>query len=84
MCYVDPLVKFSEDCFFNSYGGYLKDVSAALELFRASEIIIHPDESVLEKQNYWTSHFLKEELSNMLIQPHRPNKHIALEVISYI
>ncbi|KAM2057932.1 hypothetical protein ACFX16_030568 [Malus domestica] len=76
----DPLVKFSEDCFFNSYGGYLKDVSAALELFRASEIIIHPDESILEKQNYWTSHFLKEELSNMLIQPHRPNKHIALEV----
>ncbi|KAB2615516.1 ent-kaur-16-ene synthase [Pyrus ussuriensis x Pyrus communis] len=75
-----PLVKFSEDCFFNSYGGYLKDVSAALELFKASKIIIHPDESILEKQNYWTSHFLKEELSNMLIQPHRPNKHIALEV----
>ncbi|ONI11838.1 hypothetical protein PRUPE_4G128600, partial [Prunus persica] len=38
-------------------GGYMKDIGAALELFKASEIIIHPDESVLEKQNNWMSQF---------------------------
>ncbi|XP_040361761.1 ent-kaurene synthase, chloroplastic isoform X3 [Rosa chinensis] len=72
----DPLSQFSEDSFFNSLGGYLKDTGAALELFRASEVIIHPDESVLEKQHYWTSHFLKQELSNNLTQAHKLNNHI--------
>ncbi|XP_021801200.1 ent-kaur-16-ene synthase, chloroplastic-like [Prunus avium] len=77
----DPLIsQFSEDRFFNSLGGYMKDISAALEFFKASEIIIHPDESVLEKQNNWMSHFLKQELSNTLTQARRLNKHIGLEV----
>ncbi|XP_050107761.1 ent-kaur-16-ene synthase, chloroplastic-like isoform X2 [Malus sylvestris] len=76
----DPLTQYSEDRFFNSLGGYMKNIGDALELFRASETIIHPDESVLEKQHYWTSHFLKQELSNTLIQGHRLNKHIGLEV----
>ncbi|PRQ30350.1 putative ent-kaurene synthase [Rosa chinensis] len=66
----------SADSFFNSLGGYLKDTGVALELFRASEVIIHPDESVLEKQHYWTSHFLKQELANNLTQAHKLNKHI--------
>ncbi|XP_050370641.1 terpene synthase 6, chloroplastic-like isoform X2 [Argentina anserina] len=84
----DPLRQFSEDCFFNSFGGYLKDTGAALELFRASEVIIHPDESVLEKQHYWTSHFLKQALSDNLTQVERINKHIdqvddALQFPSY-
>ncbi|XP_070662463.1 ent-kaurene synthase-like 1 [Malus domestica] len=76
----DPLTQYSEDRFFNSLGGYMMNIGDALELFRASETIIHPDESVLEKQHYWTSHFLKQELSNTLIQGHRLNKHIGLEV----
>ncbi|CAN6689101.1 unnamed protein product [Malus baccata var. baccata] len=76
----DPLTQYSEDRLFNSFGGYMKNIGDALELFRASETIIHPDESVLEKQHYWTSHFLKQELSNTLIQGHRLNKHIGLEV----
>ncbi|CAB4276940.1 unnamed protein product [Prunus armeniaca] len=59
---------------------FLQDIGAALELFKASEIIIHPDESVLEKQNNWMSHFLKQELSNTLTQARRLNKHIGLEV----
>ncbi|PRQ30333.1 putative ent-kaurene synthase [Rosa chinensis] len=77
----DRLNQFSEDHFFGSLGGYLRDTDAALELFRASEVIIHPDESVLEKQNYWTRNFLKQEFSNNLTQPHRINKHIGLEVV---
>ncbi|KAI5334176.1 hypothetical protein L3X38_024309 [Prunus dulcis] len=76
----DPLTKFSEDCYFNYPGGYLRDVGAVLKLFRASEITLHPDESVLEKLNYWTGCFLKQELSSNLIQAHRLNKHIGQEV----
>ncbi|KAM2009837.1 hypothetical protein ACFX16_004557 [Malus domestica] len=76
----DPLTQYSEDRLFNSLGGYMKDIDDALELFRASETIIHPDESVLEKQHHWTSHFLKQELSNTLIRGHNLNKHIGLEV----
>ncbi|KAI5334145.1 hypothetical protein L3X38_024278 [Prunus dulcis] len=54
-----PLTQFSEDCFFNSLGEYLRDVGAAFEFFRASEITLHPDESVLEKLNYWTRRCLR-------------------------
>ncbi|KAL6196847.1 hypothetical protein ACLB2K_032460 [Fragaria x ananassa] len=76
----DRLNQFSDYKFFDSLGGYLRDTDAALELFRASEVIIHPDESVLENQNYWTRNFLKQELSNNLTQPHSINKYIGLEV----
>ncbi|XP_050370645.1 ent-kaurene synthase 5, chloroplastic [Argentina anserina] len=76
----DPLSQFSEECFFNSLGGHLKDTNSALEIFRASEVIIHPDESVLDKQNHWTSNFLKQVFSNNLTQPQRTKKHIGLEV----
>lgn len=62
----------------------MRDVGAALELFKASEITLHPDESVLEKLNYWTHCFPKQELSSNLIQAHRLNKHIGQEVASYV
>ncbi len=60
----------------------MKDIGAVLELFRASEIIIHPDEFVLEKQNFWTSHFLKQELSNGSIHAGGLNKYVDQEVVS--
>ncbi|GAU35840.1 hypothetical protein TSUD_56490, partial [Trifolium subterraneum] len=46
----DPFYQYSEDKFGNSLKGYLKDVGAVLELYKASQVIIHPDESVLVKQ----------------------------------
>ncbi|KAM7270090.1 hypothetical protein ACFE04_029304 [Oxalis oulophora] len=61
----DSLSRFAEENgFFSSLEGYLKDVGAVLELYRASQLIIYPDESILDKQNSWTSNFLKQELSN--------------------
>ncbi|KAG7955138.1 hypothetical protein I3843_11G055600 [Carya illinoinensis] len=61
----DPFSQLSEkDHFSSTLEGYLKDIGAVLELFRASEIIIHREESVLEKQNLWTRNFLRRELSN--------------------
>ena len=56
----------------------MKDIGAVLELFRASEIIRHPDEFVLEKQNFLTSHFLIQESSNGSIHADGWNKYVGL------
>ncbi|KAH7536670.1 hypothetical protein FEM48_Zijuj03G0009100 [Ziziphus jujuba var. spinosa] len=76
----EPLTQFSEDHIFNYLGGHMKDISTILELYRASQFIIHPNESILEKQNFWTSHFLKQELSNGSIRADKLNKYIGQEV----
>ncbi|XP_021684518.1 ent-kaurene synthase TSP4, chloroplastic isoform X2 [Hevea brasiliensis] len=75
----DMLTQFTKECFFSSLGGYLKDTRGALELFKASQII-YPDESLLEKQNSWTNHFLKQELSSGSIYADRLGKHLTTEV----
>ncbi|OMP00169.1 hypothetical protein CCACVL1_03450 [Corchorus capsularis] len=76
----EPLTGFAEEHFFSSLGGYLKDSDAVLELFRASEMIIYPDELVLEKQNSWTSHFLKQELSSSSKSADKINKYAVQKV----
>ncbi|KAI3927245.1 hypothetical protein MKW92_011048 [Papaver armeniacum] len=50
--------------FFNTPGGYNKDLQCALELYRASQIMISADESILETQNIVSSIFLKRCSSN--------------------
>ncbi|KAM7502390.1 hypothetical protein LguiB_001294 [Lonicera macranthoides] len=62
----DPLTQIAkEEGYFSSFGGgHLKGISDALELYRASQLIISPDESALRKQNLQSSHFLKLTLSN--------------------
>ena len=57
-------------------------MGAALELFRASEMIIHPDDMVLEKQNSWASDFLKQGISNSSIHGDRLDIYITQEVVS--
>ncbi|KAM4070765.1 hypothetical protein ACB094_11G008700 [Castanea mollissima] len=77
----DPLTQLSEDygaiC---CLGGYVKDIGAVLELFRAPEIIIHPEEFVLEKQNFLTSHFLIQESSSGSIHADGQNIYVGLQV----
>ncbi|GAB4852982.1 hypothetical protein Ancab_017171 [Ancistrocladus abbreviatus] len=64
-----PLSIYSEEDYgFDRFGGHLKDINDALELFKASQFVIYPDESYLEKQNLWTGHFLKQQLSNHSLQ----------------
>lgn len=75
----EPLTEFAEEHFFNSLGGHLKDLGAPLELYRASQMTIHPDDQVLEKHKSWTSHFLKEELSSGSTCA---NKHIILQKVN--
>lgn len=83
-CSVDPFTQLSEkDHFSGTLQGCLKDIGAVLELFRASEIIIHREESVLEKQNLWTRNFLRQELSNGSIYTGGLNNYLGKEVVSW-
>lgn len=76
----EPLTQLFEDHFSDSTGGYLKNTGVALELYKASQIIIHPNESALEKQKSWLTHLLKEQLSNGVMQADRFNRVISQEV----
>ncbi|XP_065854405.1 ent-kaur-16-ene synthase, chloroplastic isoform X2 [Euphorbia lathyris] len=75
----EKLNQFTEDHFFNSLGGYLDDIRPALELYKASQIIL-PDELFLKKQISWTSQFLKQKISSGLRHTDGINKHITEEV----
>ena len=77
------MAQFSEDHIFDYLGEHTKDIGAALELYRASQIIVHPEETILKKQNLWTSHFLKQELSNGSIVEDKLYKYIGQEVVFY-
>ncbi|KAK8997118.1 hypothetical protein V6N11_020604 [Hibiscus sabdariffa] len=76
----EPLTAFDEENFFNSLGGYLKDLDAVVELFKASQMIIHPNEQFLEKQIAWTSRFLKQELSNSSTYANKHKQNIMQKV----
>ncbi|CAN1290535.1 Ent-kaurene synthase 5, chloroplastic [Linum perenne] len=69
----------SEDCFFNSLQGYLKDTTAILELHRASQII-YLEEPILEAQNAWTRNFLQRQLSDGSINADQPGGSITTKV----
>lgn len=61
----DPLVKFlEEDSPSNLNHGRLKDINSMLELYQASEMVIHPDERILEKFNSRMKLILEQWLSN--------------------
>ncbi|XP_073100902.1 ent-kaur-16-ene synthase, chloroplastic-like [Elaeis guineensis] len=60
----DALTRFGDASpFFNSIQGHLKDMKTVLELYRASQTKILPNELVLDKLGSWSSNFLREELS---------------------
>ncbi|KAI4323262.1 hypothetical protein L6164_022882 [Bauhinia variegata] len=80
--YSDALSQYSEDKFSNSLQGYLKDLDAVLELFKASQIVIYSDEeaSTLEELNFWTRHVLQKELSSSPKHADMPSNQVSLEV----
>ncbi|CAI0379010.1 unnamed protein product [Linum tenue] len=75
----DRLSPFSEDCFFDSLEGYLKDKTAVLELHKASQII-YPEEPILEEISSWTTKFLKQEFRNGSIYVDQPGESISTKV----
>ncbi|XP_054817240.1 ent-kaur-16-ene synthase, chloroplastic-like [Prosopis cineraria] len=71
----DVLERFSESKFCNTLQGYLKDVECVLELHKASQIVSHSNDSVLEELNSWTGHFLEKYLSASSKNTHKPCNH---------
>ncbi|CAI0379000.1 unnamed protein product [Linum tenue] len=69
----------SEDCFFNSLEGYLKDKTAVLELHKASQII-YREEPILEEISSWTMKFLKQEFCNGSIYVDQPGESISTKL----
>lgn len=78
----DPFYQYSEDNFPKSLKGYLKDASAVLELYKASQVIIDPDESVLERQSFWTRHFLKQDSPSYQLYADKLPSYVDNEVVS--
>ncbi|PIN08371.1 Ent-kaurene synthase [Handroanthus impetiginosus] len=64
----------------SSFCGNMKDKDANLELYRASELILSPDERDLEKQNLRLKHLLEQELSGGLIYSRQLGRNIDEEV----
>ncbi|KAF8026571.1 hypothetical protein BT93_F3150 [Corymbia citriodora subsp. variegata] len=59
----DALSQFAgEDQFYNTLEGHVKYAGPVLELYWASQLIIHDDEIILDKINSWTSEFLRNGL----------------------
>ncbi|CAO2143585.1 unnamed protein product [Urochloa humidicola] len=57
------LARFSEESSFHeSVAGYLNDTEALLELYKASQVQILEDESILEKIGSWSAELLKQQL----------------------
>ncbi|GLU05095.1 hypothetical protein SLE2022_222140 [Rubroshorea leprosula] len=73
------LTQSAEEHCFDAFGGYT-DIDAVLELFKASQMTINPDELVLLKQNSWTSNFLKQELTKASDHVDGLGRHIKPEV----
>ncbi|XP_072963558.1 ent-kaur-16-ene synthase, chloroplastic-like isoform X2 [Typha angustifolia] len=49
--------------FYDSVQGHLKDMKTVVELYKASQIKISPNDEVLDKLHCWSSSLLKTELS---------------------
>ncbi|XP_052178339.1 ent-kaurene synthase TSP4, chloroplastic isoform X2 [Diospyros lotus] len=76
----DPLTKITKGEHVNFPSGHLGDIGGVLELYRASQIMIHPDESTLEKELSWSTHFLKEKSYNHRINSDIVNEYVIQEV----
>lgn len=56
------------------------DINTALEVYRASEAILYPNDSALEKQNSLCAQFLKQKLHSDLANEGKLDKYIKKEV----
>ncbi|KAK2977329.1 hypothetical protein RJ640_004072 [Escallonia rubra] len=64
----DPLTEITKQhCYLDSLHGDLNATSDVLELYKASQIIIYPDEFALEKLHSWSESFLKQKLGEYSI-----------------
>ncbi|KAG6392464.1 hypothetical protein SASPL_146683 [Salvia splendens] len=76
----DPVTKILQECFSSSIRGNMTDINTTLELYRASELILYPDERDLETQNKRLKLFLEQELASGLVQSCELGRRIDAEV----
>ncbi|KAK6933936.1 Terpene synthase, metal-binding domain [Dillenia turbinata] len=73
----DLLTQFGEqDQYIDSLEGQYDEASAVLELFRASQLVIYPSDSALERQNSWSQEFLQRKLNNGSIRDDNLRKQV--------
>lgn len=76
----DPITEILQECVSSSICGNLTDINTTLELYRASELILYPDEKDLKKQNLRLKLLLEQELSSGVIQSCQLGRNINAEV----
>ena len=82
---IEPLaVNHGEDCYFDRFGGHLEDIISALELFRASQLLIYPHESYLDDYASRAKLFLKQKISDNPLQADGYRRCMIQEVPSLI
>lgn len=65
-----------EESFISSVSMQHGGADTVLELYRASQIRMNEEETILEKINGWTKPFLKKQLLNRSIQDKRLEKQV--------
>ncbi|KAG8386548.1 hypothetical protein BUALT_Bualt03G0159800 [Buddleja alternifolia] len=69
-----------EVCLPSSFLEKMIDIHTALDLYRASEFVLCPDESDLEKQSARLKHLLEQQLSGGLMHSSQLGRNISQEV----
>ncbi|KAG8375406.1 hypothetical protein BUALT_Bualt10G0096800 [Buddleja alternifolia] len=72
-----------QEVFFKTASLQMTSVTTVLELYRASQIKIYEDESVLEKIHAWTSNFLKQQLLNRTILDKQLRKQVEYDLKNF-
>nr|QEV81856.1 terpene synthase 17 [Prunella vulgaris] len=65
----DPVTKIIQECFSSSIHGNMTDINTTLELYRASELILYPDGTNMDKQNLRLKLIYEQELFTSSISP---------------
>ncbi|PIN17551.1 cis-abienol synthase [Handroanthus impetiginosus] len=80
----DELAPYADrEHFFDTVSLDMSGVTAVLELYRASQVRIHEEESTLEKVHTWTSTFLNQQLQNKSILDKKLQKQVEFELKNY-
>ncbi|KAL2517490.1 Ent-kaur-16-ene synthase [Abeliophyllum distichum] len=80
----DKLAAYTEqEHFFNIVSVQFTGVPTILELYRASQVTINEDESVLDQIHAWTSTFLKQQLQNRTIVDKRLSKRVEYSLKTF-
>ncbi|KAK6934736.1 Terpene synthase, N-terminal domain [Dillenia turbinata] len=79
----DPLAQFAEEDYYSkSFAGQVKDIDAVIELFRASQFVLDPKETALEKQNIWSGNYLQQILYDAAIRPDKLSENARHKCLS--